>query len=418
MKSIPALCILADDITGAADCAARCKGAGLPVTILIGAPVGPLPDGVLSFSSDSRYLPPTQAAACVQRIYGELCAKDARRANAIWYKKIDSTLRGNLGAELEALLAVTTAPVATAVDSTAMPTRSCAVITSAFPAQGRGLVDGYLVYDQAPAQARHLPSLLREQSPLPLAALDLAAVRAGVAPLAATLTAHYAAGIQLFVADALTEADLATLYAATRQALPQALYCGSAGLIGVIAATLVAEAAAEEGAIVGTKPPHSPQIMHPMLGVVGSGSSMAQRQLAQLRRHAQVTSYMVDPQVGKPVSLPMAKASSADLVLHLPPPSAGAQLEGAPARHYAAVLATAALQQIQQRRPQTLLVVGGDTAIHLLELLGVHQLQVEAELQPGMPLTVGRAADGHVYQIILKAGNHGNEETLVNLFGL
>jgi uncharacterized protein YgbK (DUF1537 family) len=49
-------------------------------------------------------------------------------------------------------------------------------------------------------------------------------------------------------------------------------------------------------------------------------------------------------------------------------------------------------------------------------LLGITALQVEAELFPGMPLTTGLTADGQRYQIILKAGNHGDEETLATLF--
>jgi len=400
MNSFPSLLILADDITGAADCAARCKQAGLSATILVDTPSGKLPDGAVSVSSDSRYLPPSEAAISVQRLFTQLQRGDGQRAPTTWYKKIDSTLRGNIGAELAALLAVA-------------PARPCAVVSPAFPAQGRGLVDGYLLYDQAPAQTYHLPSLIRQQTPLPQALIQLNAVRAGMAQLAATLTAHAAAGAQIFVADAVTEADLTTIYAATKQALPHALYCGSAGLIGVIAAALVVE----QGNSATVLPTPSLQIAHPMVAVVGSGSGMAHRQLAQLRRQTTVECSMVDPQQHD-VALPVAKGRDGDLVLHLPPPMETARLEGETARHYAAVLAREAYRQIQQRHPQTLLLVGGDTAIHLLQLLGIQALQVEAEVLPGMPLTIGQAADGQRYRIILKAGNHGDEQTLVTLFVL
>ena len=108
--------------------------------------------------------------------------------------------------------------------------------------------------------------------------------------------------------------------------------------------------------------------------------------------------------------------SHAACALHLPPPLPHAQLEGALARQYAATLGAVAHQLIQQRQPRTLLLVGGDTAVHLLQLLGIETLQVDAELLPGMPLTSGTAANGQRYQIILKAGNHGDEQTLVTLF--
>lgn len=402
MNFIPLLRILADDVTGAADCAARCKNAGLPATILLQPPTGPLPTGAVSLSSDSRYLAPVAAAERVRQLCLALHQADAQTAGALWYKKIDSTLRGNIGAELAAMLTLTTATV----------THPCAVVAPAFPAQGRGLVDGYLVYDQAPPHAAHLPTLLQQQSTLPLATVALPIVRAGVAHLAATLTAHSAVGAQLFVADAVTEADLETIYQATRVALPQALFCGSAGLIGVIAAALVQ---AQDLAT----PPLSTlptAVGRPLLAVVGSGSPMAHRQVAQLLHRMPVDRCEVDPQRAELAALPTLPPQHPNLVLHLPQPLPGAPLEGAVARRYAAALATVAVTQIAQRRPQTLLVVGGDTAVHLLSLLGITALAVQAEVLPGMPLTIGQAADGRRYQIILKAGNHGDEETLVTLF--
>jgi len=58
-----------------------------------------------------------------------LAAGMGEHAESTWYKKIDSTLRGHLGQELDALL-----------DTLG---RSCALVCPAFPAQRRGLVDGY-----------------------------------------------------------------------------------------------------------------------------------------------------------------------------------------------------------------------------------------------------------------------------------
>lgn len=399
MKSVPTLLILADDVTGAADCAARCKGVGLPATIVLTSPTAAaLPTGAVAVSSDSRYLAPAAAAAGVHDLFHTL--QQAAPPSAIWYKKIDSTLRGNIGAELAAMLALTPA---------AQP---CAVISPGFPAHGRGLVDGYLVYDQAATPRVHLPTLLQQQTALPQASIGLAVVRAGVAALAAALDAGYRAGAQLLVIDALTEADLSTIYQATQQALPQALFCGSAGLMGVIAAALVAA----QGETVGPALASPPALAYPLLAVVGSGSNMAHRQLLQLQQVPAVDIYEVDLAQQARVRVVAGQGSHAACALHLPPPVPNAQLEGALARQYAATLGDVAHQLIQQRQPRTLLLVGGDTAVHLLQLLGIEKLEVEAELLPGMPLTTGVAAAGQHYQIILKAGNHGDEQTLVTLF--
>ena len=104
MYTNPTLFVLADDVTGAADCAARCKGAGLPATILIQPTTSPLPTGAVALSSDSRFLPPTQAAEQVVRVFLTLQQTTAQAEGVIWYKKIDSTLRGNIGTELAAML--------------------------------------------------------------------------------------------------------------------------------------------------------------------------------------------------------------------------------------------------------------------------------------------------------------------------
>src|SRR5690348_64858 len=134
------LAILADDLTGAADCAARCASAGMPAVIALRPPTLPFAPGATAFTSDSRYLPPATAAA---RVY-ELVACLPGIADITWYKKIDSTLRGNLGAELDAT-----------VDALK---RDCALVCPAFPSQNRGLSDGRLI--SSVAQPIHLPTLL------------------------------------------------------------------------------------------------------------------------------------------------------------------------------------------------------------------------------------------------------------------
>jgi uncharacterized protein YgbK (DUF1537 family) len=63
-----------------------------------------------------------------------------------------------------------------------------------------------------------------------------------------------------------------------------------------------------------------------------------------------------------------------------------------------------------------LLLVGGDTTVHLLAQLGVRQLTVVAELMPGIPLLRGQDRQGRVRQIVTKAGNFGDEQTLLQLF--
>jgi uncharacterized protein YgbK (DUF1537 family) len=380
------LIILADDLTGAADCAARCHQAGLTAMITLPGARIHASGGAICCTTDSRHLP---ANLAVRRVH-ELVAGMSVHAASTWYKKIDSTLRGHVGQELDALL-----------DALG---RSSALVCPAFPAQRRGLKDGYLVLDSAPAQPLHLPTLLARQSRRAVAAIGLEDVRGGVGRLAERLAALRARGAELLVADALDDADLQMLLEAALRALPDALLCGSAGLAGTLATYAARPSPAHREAT-------APASEGPALLVIGSGSAMAQRQIAYLRRQQLVAAFEYT------AALPSALAGNitGDMLLHLPAPSPDALLNGAAARRLSEQLAAAALPLIEAARPGLLVLSGGDTAISVLARMGVTRLLVERELLPGVPLTRAEDAAGHSHMIVLKAGNHGDEAALATV---
>ncbi len=392
------LLILADDLTGAADSAARCYHAGLPAHVYLAA-AGPLPVGAVAFNTDSRYLSAAAAAAQVRLILTTFSASPAAQSSAVqWYKKIDSTLRGNIGAELDAMLAHLTPTGA----------QPCAVVCPAFPAQNRGLVDGYLVCAQAAAHSVHLPTLLSQQTDRPVAAIALSDVRASLDHLVAKLTQAHQQGAQLFVLDAVDDADLRQVLAATQRALPSALLCGSAGLIESLAGQHATRDLSPQFVEAAPVP-----LRRPIFAVSGSGSAMAHQQLARLRQQAGVR--VIEVQYGRAPEIALV-AQSEHWVYHLPYPEQQARLEGSDARKFVAYLTQMAAALVEQLQPGTLILVGGDTAVHLLHHLGINQLTVLRELMPGIPLLEGLDASGNKRQIITKAGNFGDAETLVRLF--
>ncbi len=383
--------VVADDLTGAADCAARCRAAALPVTLYVSPPRPPLPCGGLAVTSDSRHLSALDAAHRVRAVLDGLIDVPHTR----WYKKIDSTLRGHIGSELDAMLDVLGHPQA--------------IICPAFPAQERSLHDGYLGGAAVPIAGIHAPTLIADQSRRRVHAIPLAAVRAGRGALGDRLVSACARGAQLLVVDATTDADLSVIVEAASMALPAALLCGSAGLIGALTLTMPpvpslgdtwtdemdeVERAARRAACDG-----------PVVMVVGSGSRRAHVQIASARAGGVRT-----VEVGAE-SLPDAADT---LLLHLPLPDDRA-LDGPHARQAAALLAEAALSAIDRLRPGLLLLVGGDTAISVLTQLEVGRLTVLRELLPGMPLTYGLDAQGTARYVIVKAGNHGDAAVLETL---
>src|SRR5262249_3381361 len=116
-----------DDLTGACDTGCLFAGEGpLPLSIW---PAAPAPAPVRVVDTESRGLGEDEAATRVARIPA---MAPARRD----FKKIDSTLRGHVGPEIDRLMRA--AEVATAL------------VCPAFPAQGRVVVERVLLVDGTP----------------------------------------------------------------------------------------------------------------------------------------------------------------------------------------------------------------------------------------------------------------------------
>lgn len=127
----PRLAVVADDLTGAADAAAAFASRGAEVSLTLSGP--PRRDvDVLALVSDSRWREPSDAAGRVAAL-----VRQARDWGAdTLFVKVDSTLRGNVRAEVGAALAAWGD-----VQAVAAP---------AFPAQGRVVRRGVLVVHDQP----------------------------------------------------------------------------------------------------------------------------------------------------------------------------------------------------------------------------------------------------------------------------
>ena len=96
------LCIIADDFTGALDTGVQFAAHGVSTRVVVDPNVdfSAHEASVLVVDTETRHLPANQAYDIVSRL-----VERARRAGISYiYKKTDSALRGNIGAELSALL--------------------------------------------------------------------------------------------------------------------------------------------------------------------------------------------------------------------------------------------------------------------------------------------------------------------------
>ena len=96
------LLILADDFTGALDTGVQFAACGIPTRVVVGEQVDLAASdaAVLVVDTETRHLPAAEAYAVIAKL-----TRDAMSAGVFSiYKKTDSALRGNIGAELSALL--------------------------------------------------------------------------------------------------------------------------------------------------------------------------------------------------------------------------------------------------------------------------------------------------------------------------
>ena len=99
------LLILADDFTGALDTGVQFAACGIPTRVVVGEQVDFAANdaAVLVVDTETRHLPAAEAYAVIAKL-----TREAMSAGVFSiYKKTDSALRGNIGAELTAMLDAT-----------------------------------------------------------------------------------------------------------------------------------------------------------------------------------------------------------------------------------------------------------------------------------------------------------------------
>ncbi|WP_321913357.1 4-hydroxythreonine-4-phosphate dehydrogenase PdxA [Paraburkholderia sp. J11-2] len=405
------LLILGDDLSGTADCAVKSTHRGLSSVVCLNASAaqdrtaGP---DVLAIDTDTRRASPADAASANAQAWRTHAA--GRRL----YKKIDSTLRGNVAAEVAALAAHA----------------GMAIVAPALPEAGRTTQNGCLLVNGTPVEATevwrneslggtgHLPSMLAGAG-LRVEHIGLQAVRAGAAPLRARLEALRASKCQAVVCDSETDADLAMLAEASAT-LDGVFWVGSAGLAQTLIATLTNESVQHSAATSTPAVAHATISQHPrgVLTVVGSMSSVSHEQVATLRAHAgdAVDVFEVDVVAlldpVSPESLTLGTRVANTLMRGRHAVVALSQTERVLigdgellARQLAESLAPAAAHAA------ALIATGGETARALLAAMGVATLRVIEEVENGVPLMAATEAS-RVLPVVTKAGGFGRPDTL------
>lgn len=395
--------IIADDLTGAADCAIAFARRGVPACVRWG--VVPADDEVpvVSYNADSRG---TSAEEAVRRQLAAL--HRLHTSDRILFKKIDSTLRGHPAAETAAAMALLKGRSG----------RAFGILAPAFPAAGRTVVDGCVRVDGRPLEecevwrrehsypSADLSEVLASAG-IRTARVDLAAVRGAAG---AALNAIAASGDGVAVCDAQTDHDL-ELIARAGLALdsPGCLFIGSAGL---------AHALAQAGGESASQPPVLSPSRSGTLIVVGSISSVSRASAGRLAAGPDVVRHSAAPQMlldGAAAERSAFAERVANTLSHGRDALVEIEVGEALAVPEGPALAASLASILVQARPTigALVATGGETAAALMGRLGIDGMRLVDEIEPGVPLglTIGQLE----VPVATKAGAFGNEGTLTSI---
>ena len=415
--------IIADDLTGSSDSGVQFAKKGLQSVVLFnlaGVRLEELAGDVLVIDTDSRGLPSEQAYHKVSQVAQRL----AKASPEHLYKKVDSTLRGNIGAEVEAVLTI-------------FP-KDFAVIAPAFPSIGRTTVQGIHYLNgkpvneteigrdpRTPVSKARVDEVLALQSEKKSATIYLEDLRQGEKHLHTLLDTLKKEQVELLVFDVQEEEDLSRITKYLLSSPYEVLWVGSAGLAEHLAGSL--------GYQEKELPLPAAESKGPALVVAGSLSQVTKGQVDYLRQmgleHAELDTLAVldldgsEGEIKRCISLiQSALQNGQDAVL----------TTSADREKVAASFAQGAkygLSQIQvsdqiadsmgqvvagvlqeQNQISGLVLTGGDTAKAVSRNIEVNGVLLYREVEKGIPL--GRLIGKYELPVVTKAGAFGSPEAL------
>jgi D-threonate/D-erythronate kinase len=376
------MAVIADDLTGAADAGVQLVRAGYRTAVVFHGEEVPTTDiDAVSFDTDSRTMPAGFAAKRVVEV--ARAVRDAR----IVYKKSDSTLRGNVAAELEALSGVAG--------------RERTVVAPAFPAAGRTTLDGtQLVHGvpvdetemrddpQTPVREAHIPTLLAEA----FSSIGTLGVEDVADPVRVRQVLEEN---ECVVADAERASDLEVLVRAVSDPA-RVLWAGSAGLAFALGSVYPGPGAGDTG--------ESGAPVRPVLVVVGSLSGVAREQVRRLvQEYGDIS---VEAGGGEAVAAARDALSGATCaVVHSP------EKEDASGEAVLGSLAEVVGRLSEENLFGGLILTGGATAVGVARRLGATGILLRGEVEAGVP--AGTLIGPRPYPVVTKAGGFGGPDTLV-----
>ena len=418
--------VIADDLTGANDTGVQFakKGYNTMVSVLDERSTIMIPDNldVFVMDTETRELESNTARKRLKSILEKI---NINKKDLV-YKKVDSTLRGNMGDEIEEIMIILN--------------RDICIFSPSYPSYQRITIGGYLVVDQKPlslseyscynstqVENSFIPFLLKKQTDFPVGRIDLKDVAKGQKTILSKINELYQKGNKIIVIDSTNEEHLKDIFTSSLKLDRPVLFSGSAGLAN-----------------------HFPNINNkhedlkikiennkgPVIVVAGSRNSIMEDQVNYLKNRLNITELKIDLEqifsnkerildnyVAECIK---AIKDNHDLVIHTAAIYNKEKLINKKLMlkynigfreleiKIKTFLGELTSKIIKNSDVRNLILTGGDVALGVCKKLNIYNMNILDELLPGIPLSTAYY-ENHILNIITKAGGFGKEDTLYNL---
>ncbi len=418
--------IIADDLTGANDTALQFHKHGCNTQMILDLNAEIANRDLIqcwAISTESRNIPSLEAFEAVEEAAEYM--KDSLNIE-YFYKKIDSTLRGNIARETIAMLNVLE--------------YDAAIILPAFPNEGRITVGGYQLLKGIPIErtelARdpynpiyesHIPTILKkqltEEEQDSVGLIELKTVIKGAGPILMRLNELIREGKSLIVVDAVSTTDIEQAVLATVKCPHDILPCGAAALAQACSNVWLPDARYE-----GVKKT-IPEL--PKLVISGSATDLTASQIKRLEEDDDflntyfvplkiedimqgVTDEMVEKIVKNLGKANIVTVHSSDIAINPDSDGGALLLQGITKERFISMITTylaALTKRVIERANVILITLGGETSCKCCCAIDSKVLQIVDAVVPAMPLCM----DYNAQWIVTKSGNLGNSMTLVDI---
>ena len=418
--------IIADDLTGANDTALQFHLKGANTQILLSEDIDPINaknTQTWALSTESRNIEPHEAFEKAQRaarFFVEKINPD------YFYKKIDSTIRGNIAVEVLAIL-----------DTLEW---DASIIIPAFPAESRVTVGGYHLLKGVPIErtemARdphspifesHLPTLLKsqlhEENKDLVGSIELSTIMKGAGPILRDLNNLIKSGKKLIVMDAVSTVDIEQIVLAMDKSEYRILPTGTAAAAQVLSDLWFSDFKSEH--ITKTLPEL------PKFVVSGSATQITANQIEKLEEADEFENLLVINLDMKTVLAGVSDEIVNRIVNNLgqnnivvvhtstlvrdfdgfSEDSLNAELTKANLANVITDFLAELTQKVVAQKELILITLGGETSYKCCSAIGATQLQLIDEVAPAIALSL----DHNAQWIVTKSGNLGGVNTLIDI---